>query len=278
MDEYKQNMPKAVPLPACAYFPLNRCNLPAQILGGLGFQEHPVPLHLDGVEEFHTKLFAELEKIRDKRKRAENFQDYMKSGFLLDNPDEAGFTAKYTGRSRDKANYLSLLRGWMFDANGQEAAVLKAWVESRFGLRTRSHGPLDAFGTLNQAYLKARTQGLYNTNALEAQLDLLYTYCQYEVRRCLPSQKHIKLYRGFNGIEEHEILAHTNRRNYILLLNNLNSFTHNRDRASEFGDYIVEINAPLVKLLYMPELLPGVLKGEGEYLVIGGVYSLCLTE
>ena len=75
-------------------------------------------------------------------------------------------------------------------------------------------------------------------------------------------------------MEEHEILDQQDRHNCVLLLNNLNSFTNDRDRADEFGEYILEAKIPLVKLLYFPELLPGRLKGESENLVIGGVQQV----
>ncbi len=266
-------------MPSYARLPINHCNLPSFILGSLTFQQHPVALHLDGVEELHSDLFNSLEAIDDNRARAENFKDYMRSGFLLDHLDEAGFDPACRYRRRDKADYLHLLRGWLFDPDGKEAAVLKSWVESRFGLIPRNHhGPLGVFTSDNyQAYLAARSQGLYNSNALESQLDLLYTYCQYEVRRQFPLRQHIRLYRGINRIHDHEVLQQPNKRTYILILNNLNSFTGNRERADEFGDYILETQVPLAKLLYLPELLPDTLRGENEYLVIGGVYEVNLS-
>jgi NAD+--dinitrogen-reductase ADP-D-ribosyltransferase len=48
-------------LPGSARLPINRCNLPASILGSLSYQRHPVPLKLDGVEELHRSLFAALD-------------------------------------------------------------------------------------------------------------------------------------------------------------------------------------------------------------------------
>lgn len=59
-----------------------------------------------------------------------------------------------------------------------------------------------------------------------------------------------------------------------MLLNNLSSFTRTRDRATEFGDYILEAEIPVQKIFFHSELLPGVLKGEDECLVIGGVYEV----
>ncbi|MCG7986302.1 MAG: NAD(+)--dinitrogen-reductase ADP-D-ribosyltransferase [Candidatus Thiodiazotropha weberae] len=280
MDEYKQSATSGSSLPAYARLPINRCNLPAVILGSLTFQQHPVRLFLDGVAELHADLFIHLQQVPEREQRAIHFMDYMRSGFLLDNLDEAGFSEEEQHRfKRDKADYLRVLLGWMFDADGKEAAVMKSWVESRFGLRTRNHqGPLGDYTTEHyQTYLTDRANGLYNTNGLEAQLDLLYTYCQYEVEKLFPEQTHLTLYRGINQIKEHEILHQFSKREYVILLNNLNSFTSQRERADEFGDYILQAQVPLVKLLYLPDLLPHRLKGENEYLVIGGVYKVNLS-
>ena len=278
MDEHRQSDPATGCLPKHARLPVNHCNLPSFILGNLTFQQHPAPLHLDSVEELHVELFRSLDGIDDCARRSENFQDYMRSCFLLDHLDEAGFDPHCRHR-RNKADYLRMLRGWLFDPDAKEAAVLKSWVESRFGLLPRNHrGPLTDFSSMNYLnYLIDRSRGLYNTNALESQIDLLFTYCQYELRRHYPNQQHIRLYRGINHILEHEVLAQPDKHTYVLILNNLNSFTSNRERADEFGDFILETDVPLVKLLYIPGLLPHTLRGEEEYLVIGGVYQVELS-
>lgn len=270
--------PSPTSLPAFARLPINRCNLPPVILGSLTFQRHPAPLQLDGVEELHKFLFDLLEKSANPDIRAQAFRDYMTANFRLDHLEEAGLSAGGKGSRRNKADYLRILRGWLFDADGREGAVLKSWVESRFGLLPRSHGgPLGDYGGPNyQRYLAARARGLYNTNALESQLDLLYTYCQYELHRRYPERSHLRLYRGTNRLEEHDILARPDKGTAILLFNNLNSFTANRERAGEFGDYILTAAVPQSKLLFFPGLLPDLLRGEEEHLVIGGVYEVRL--
>ncbi|MES9874249.1 MAG: NAD(+)--dinitrogen-reductase ADP-D-ribosyltransferase [Candidatus Sedimenticola sp. 6PFRAG7] len=280
MDDHRQTESQQATLPAHARLPVNHCNLPAVILGGITFQENPAPLHIDGVNELHEAFFSSLEAIADRQQKSENFNDYMRSSFLLDNLEEAGFDENSPGRKRHRADYLRMLRGWHFDADGKEGAVLKGWVESRFGLLPRNHGgPLIDFSSENyQAYLAARAEGLYSANALEAQLDLLYSYCQYEIKQLFPNKRHITLYRGVNRIEEHEVLEQPDKHHYLLLLNNLSSFTRDRERSCEFGDYILEVKVPLAKLLYFPGLLPGKLQGEEEYLVIGGVYSVKATS
>ncbi|MET0121881.1 MAG: NAD(+)--dinitrogen-reductase ADP-D-ribosyltransferase [Candidatus Thiodiazotropha sp. 6PLUC9] len=272
MDENKQSVSQRTSLPAFARLPINRCSLPAVILGSLTFQEHPVKIMLDGVTELHADLFNHLDHVHADQ-RAIHFMEYMRCCFLLDNLDEAGFDVQRARHKREKADYLRILRGWMFDPDGKEAAVLKSWVESRFGLLPINHrGPLGDYSSEHyHRYLSDRAQGLYNTNGLEAQLDLLYTYCQYEIEQIHSTTSHLKLYRGINHIKEHEILHQISKQECILLLNNLNSFTNDRERADEFGDYILQAQIPFVKLLYFPGLLPDSLRGENEYLVIGGV-------
>jgi len=267
--------PQGPSLPACARLSINRCNLPAVILGSLTFQQHPTALHIDGVAELHRDLYRLLAPLERPEHRAHLFMDYLAAHFLLDTPEDAGLERNARLR-RDKADYLRVLRGWSFDADGREAAVLKGWVESRFGLLPRHHGaPIrNAGDAAYHSYLEARAQGLYNTNALEAQLDLLYTYCQYELARQHADRTHLRLYRGVNRLDEHDVLARPDKTRQILLLNNANSFTAQRERADEFGDRILEVDVPLPKILAYSRLLPGRLKGEDEFIVIGGVYEV----
>ncbi len=263
----------AATLPTYARLPINRCNLPAVILGSLTYQQHPAPLQIDGVAELHRDLFRMLGQAEDAAERAQLFIDYVNAHFLLDAPEEVGLTGK-SRLKRDKADYLRVLRGWSFDADGLEGAVLKGWVESRFGLLPRHHGgPIRSSRDETYLhYLEARSHGLYNTNALEAQLDLLYTYCQYELAQCHPARSHLTLYRGVNRLDDHDTLERRSKRERILLLNNVTSFTDQRERADEFGDFILQAEVPLPKVLCYSRLLPGRLKGEDEFIVIGGVY------
>nr|WP_242518599.1 NAD(+)--dinitrogen-reductase ADP-D-ribosyltransferase [Thiorhodovibrio winogradskyi] len=266
-------------LPTSARLPINRCNLPAVILGGLTYQQHPVALKIDGVRDFHRDLFKILAPLTCQDERAAYFIDYMTVHFCLEDLEEAGFTPGPRKKYRCNANYLRMMRGWSFDSDGREGAVLKHWVETRFGLLARHHGgPLDGRDSdAYHAYLVQGSRGLYATNALEAQLDLLYTYCQCELERAYPGQSHLKLYRGINRIDEHEVLARQDGQRYQVLLNNLNSFTSERERADEFGDYILETEVPLAKVFFYNRLLPGMLKGEDEYVVVGGLYDVRIS-
>jgi NAD+--dinitrogen-reductase ADP-D-ribosyltransferase len=264
-------------LPVSARLPINRCNLPASILGSLSYQRHPVPLKLDGVEELHRSLFAALDALPDPGQRAQLFMTHMTAAFSLDHPEEAGYSE--TAHDRARATYLRLMRGWAFDPDGREGAVLKGWVESRFGLLPRHHGgPIRDFsGDTYRRYLEARSRGLYGSNALEAQLDLLYSYCQHELARQRPGQTHLMLYRGVNRVADYEVLREVSPSWRVVLLNSLNSFTLERERAGEFGDFILEVQVPLPKVFFTHRLLPGVLKGEDEFVVVGGVAEMRIS-
>jgi len=276
-DDSSERAPGPVPtLPSAARLPLNRCNLPAVILGSLTYQRHPVPLEIDGVRAFHHDLFELLGPIGGHAARAGSFVHYMTGHFCLEDLEEAGLTPGRRKKKRVNANYLRMVRGWSFDADGREGAVLKAWVETRFGLLARHHrGPL--YGRGSEAYLvylAEAAHGIYATNAIEAQLDLLYTYCQYELARQHPGEDHLTLYRGINRLGEHEVLGREPDGTQVVLLNNLSSFTSERERADEFGDYVLSARVPLPKIFFFNRLLPGMLKGEDEYVVIGGVYGV----
>ncbi len=260
-------------LPAWARLPINRCNLPAVILGSLTFQQHPAVLKLDGVEELHAELFRLLDGIEDQAERVRAFREGLNAHFCLDHLEEAGLDS--ANGKRAKANWLRVLRGWSFDADSREAAVLKGWVESRFGLIPRHHGePLRDFSSRAwQRYEEMRATGLYGTNALEAQLDLLYAYGQYEYARAGESLSHLTLYRGVNRLDDHEVLSDA-APGRVVLFNNISSFSASRERAGEFGDLILQVDVPVAKVFFHCALLPGVLQGEEEYLVIGGAYAV----
>lgn len=267
-----------VSLPRTARLPINRCNLPPGILGGLTFQRAPVALELDGVAQLHRGFFGLLDTLDDATQRAEAFALHMKACFYLDEPEQAGYTTS-SKQKRQKADYLRMVRGWSFDADGREGAALKGWVESRFGLLPRHHGGQirDLSGEAYRRYLEMRATALYGTNALESQFDLLYTYCQYELARQFPGQTHLTLYRGVNRVDEHETLATLGNKHRVVLFNNLNSFTANRERADEFGDYLLSAQVPLSKVFCYTRLLPGMLQGEDEYTVVGGLYEVSIA-
>lgn len=266
-------------LPAFAHLPINRCNLSPVIIGSLSFQHHPTALHIDGIDELHKALFKGLNIRQTHQQRANYFMDYMIVHFRMENLEDAGLMNDDKNK-RSKADYLRILRGWLFDTDSREAAVLKSWVESRFGLLARYHkGELNDYTNENyHIYLQERSIGLYATNALEAQIDLLYSYCQYELALQHKENQRIPLYRGINKIDSYEILKRQGKNQAVILMNNINSFTRNRERADEFGDYILEADIPWQKVLFYSNLLPGLFSGEDEVLVIGGVYEVKIAS
>jgi NAD+--dinitrogen-reductase ADP-D-ribosyltransferase len=277
MDNDKALMsltPPPATLPRSAYRTLNRCNLPAVVLGSLTFQLHPAALHIDGVEALHHDLFRRLDAIGDAGNRAQQFIDYMAVHFRLHAPNEVGLT-EACRIDRSRVDYLRLLRGWGFNADNRDAAVMKGWVESRFGLLPRFHRQTIRCSD-DEAYLHYMHDyavGIYNTNSIEAQLDLLYCYCQYELHRQYRDCQHLTLYRGSNDIEKIRFEGASDNGNPLLLLNNLNSFSSDIERASEFGDQVFLIEVPLSKIVFYAELIPKYLKTENEYIVLGGVYE-----
>jgi NAD+--dinitrogen-reductase ADP-D-ribosyltransferase len=165
----------------------------------------------------------------------------------------------------------------MMDSNSVEGAVLKGWVESRMGLAPTFHKiPIPSIHSPEyMTFAMDRTTGSARTNAINSQLDLLYEYCQFELRRLYPVDGFVRLFRGTNDANDHELLEKTGRREQIVRLNNLVSFTADEERAWEFGDTVWEILAPPAKVFFYSGLLPtSILKGEGEYLVIGGDYRV----
>ena len=113
------------------------------------------------------------------------------------------------------------------------------------------------------------------------QLDLLYTFCQDELRRRFPGARCKTLYRGTHDPEEYAIhrqnsrLASPSRRIALVQLNNLSSFTSDPEVAWEFGSSAWEVEVPLAKIVFFSGLLPkSLLSGESEHLVLGGYYNV----
>lgn len=274
MDNYtttqqKQTMPS---LPANSYLPVNRCNLPAKILGSLAFQAHPVELLIDGVFELHNDFFVKLSEISNINDRKIAFVNYMQTFFSLSN-EKCPEAEQY---DRIKADYLCMLRGWMFDSNNREGAIIKGWIESRFGLLPRWHKqkidlPEDEAYAI---YMHERTTGIYNTNAIEAQLDLLYSFCQHELKQRYPDKQHFKLYRGTDFIDQYDLIERTDNTHVIIQMNSANSLSKSSERAGEFGSTVLEINVPKEKIFYFDQLLDQKLQGEGEHITIGGLYRV----
>lgn len=263
-----------IALPNKARLPINRCNLPADIIGSLTYQSHPQAILLDGIQELHHELYDHLGVLEELHQRQQKFLDYMNVHFKLHASEEVGYQQN-ARIDRRRANYINVIKGWFFDSNSIEGAVLKAWAESRFGLITRYHKKLRLVTGEDDYddFLEDRAKGLYNTNALESQLDLLYSYCQYELGISETNTRHWTLYRGINRLDSLDTLQKDDKQR-VVLLNNVNSFSRIRERACEFGDNIIEVKVPLTKIIFFCGLLPLHTAGESEAIVLGGLYRI----
>jgi NAD+---dinitrogen-reductase ADP-D-ribosyltransferase len=251
----------------------NLVGVPTGLIASTAFNAYPVPLHIASVCDANRSLFAMLGEAENSEIAAGMFEAYMATMFDLDDQDRDG-----RGPARFRASsYLRLLRGWGYEANSPEGAVLKGWVESRFGLFPTFHkAPITRFsGPAWIAYVEEKMSSRFHSNAIQSQLDLLYEFCQWSLKRFHSTgRNHITLFRGTNSFEEQQLLERLDRRRVVVRLNSLLSFTSERELAESFGDTILEVEVPVVKILFFNSLLPKhALKGEGEYVVIGGDYE-----
>lgn len=257
----------------------NLIGLPTELLASTDFNAHPQPLHIAGTRETNRGLFQRLAQTDTLAEAGEIFQDYMSVVFGFADEQRLGVDAQ--GRRRYRGSYLRLLQDWGFDSNNPQGAVLKGWVESRFGLFPTFHkAPLTGFSTPAwMEYIEDKMNSRYHNNCIYLQLDLLYEFCQWAIARFqVPAERYLKLYRGVDTLAEQAVLERGEHR-IKLRMNNIVSFTGRRGIASEFGAYILEAQIPVVKLMFFNDLLPRhALRGEGEYLVIGGDYWVSVTR
>lgn len=252
---------------------MNLCDQPGWIIASCDFNTQPEPIEIAGVRRSNRHLFKQLDTIDDAAKRGRVFHEYLCVKFALHHWDQHAGKA----RSSLRNSYVRFLNGWGMDSNSIEGAVLKSWVQSRFGV-----GPTYHRGLLNnrpddedQRFARDRMKGRARTNAIDAQLDLVYEFCQYELKRRHPNKNQLILFRGTNDPEEHFVRSTQSRRRSIVRLNNLVSFTADRERAWEFGSTVWRATIAFSKIVFFSSLLSGsILQGEAEYLVIGGDYEV----
>ena len=247
----------------------NRCNLPAWVVASWEFNDDPRPLEIQGVHSANAFLFRTLDGIDDPDERARRFDDWMDVRFQLHQwRDQSTELARKSLRN----GYLRFLRGWAVDASSMEGAVLKGWVESRIGIPPTFHHERidDRDGEAYVRYLRDRMVGMARTSAIQDQLDLVYTFTQYELRRRLPGERWLTLYRGQHDGE----LAIAERRGGDELIVNLNSvcsFTDEPERAWEFGTTVWRARVACARIFCASWLFPrSMLRSEREVLVIGG--------
>jgi NAD+--dinitrogen-reductase ADP-D-ribosyltransferase len=265
------------------WYGTNLVGVSARVLASTAFNHHPVPLAIAGTCETHPGLFALLERSHDHQEAQDMFVHYLSIAFGLRKPapDELRSMGQSEQR-RWRSSWRKLLQGWGMDANGVAGAVLKGWVESRFGLAPSFHkAPLARFPSPAWiTYLQEKASSRLNNNNIYQQLDLLYEFCQWSLRRirsqshAAPAQ-HLRLWRGSNQCEEQLIAGRLQNRRCTVRLNNIVSFSLSQEDASCFGDWVFEVQVPISKVLVFPDLLPGqVLQGEQEVLALGGNFDV----
>jgi NAD+--dinitrogen-reductase ADP-D-ribosyltransferase len=270
---YHQNIVEDHSRSSCS---LNRCNLSPWIISSEEFQANPLPLEIDGARTTDLGLFRGLEKIPDAAQRSQFFHDYLCAKFSLNEKFELH------GKSKSPYSYVHLLRAWGADSNGPAGAVLKSWVESRFGLLATYHkGRLAEDRAAREAFMFDRTRGAAKSIGVLMQLDLLYTFCQDELIRRFPEERWKMLYRGTHDSEEYTIRKQDGEteerspRTALVQLNNLSSFASDAEVAWEFGSSAWEVKVPFAKIIFFSGLLPkSCLAGESEHLVLGGYYNV----
>lgn len=254
----------------------NLIGLSAAYIASPDFNRHPQPLHIAGTRDAAPGLFEHLEQQTDRADCGRIFQDYMNVVFGYE--AEQRLRADRFGRRRYRNSYLRLIQDWGLDSNNAQGAVFKGWLESRFGLFPTYHKQhINGFsGEAWMEYIEDKMNSRYHNNCIYMQLDLLYEFCQWVIERFrFPAATHKTLYRGVNALDDDDVAEGRDKPHKILRFNSIVSFTDRRSIASEFGAYILEVQVPMVKLIFFNELLPHhALRGEAEYLVIGGDYRV----
>ena len=265
------------------WYTTNLVGVPAPVLASCAFNLNPVPLSIAGTRETHPGLFALLERSQDLNEARAMFVHYLVIAFGLRKPESHELAAMGMAEQRRwRSSWRKLLQGWGMDANGPAGAVLKGWVESRFGLVPGFHkAPLARFPSPAwMTYLEEKTASRYHNNNIHQQLDLLFEFCQWALRRFPPPgsatpARHLRLWRGSNQCEEQVVAGRLQDRRCTIRLNNIVSFSLSHADAACFGDWIFEAQVPACKVLVFPGLLPGqVLQGEQEVLALGGDYDV----
>jgi NAD+--dinitrogen-reductase ADP-D-ribosyltransferase len=252
---------------------VNRCNLPPWVIASEEFNDRPIRLRLSGVREENAYFFDMIRDVEDRHQRGRTLDEFMKVKFRLYEWDQ------HTGSARRglRNSYVRFFRGWGVDSNSIEGAVLKDWVRSRFGLTITYHGGKLVGENDEDDYRFAvdRMKGMACTNSVYSQFDLLYEFCQEELYRHRGGADHLTLFRGTYDAGEYDVIRNDGKRRSCVRLNSLSSFTSDHELAWEFGSRVWKVQVPLTKIVFFSDLLPGsILRGEHEYLVLGGEFRV----
>lgn len=95
----------------------------------------------------------------------DKFRRYLEIVFRLKTSD---YERKHAEERRFNPSYLKLIEGWGFDSNSPQGAVLKGWVESRFGLTPTYHrAPLHRYPSKAWIrYLEEKYSSRFHNNSI----------------------------------------------------------------------------------------------------------------
>jgi len=149
----------------------NLIGIPTPFFASIQYNESPSEIHINGVREMYQPFFEVLDRFAEED-HAPLFFEHMRALFNLDDQELTGKSKRY------QAGFMRLIRGWFFDSNRPEGAVLKGWAESRFGLKALYHnGILTGIQTpAYLAYMAEKMHPRFHYNSIYAQLDLVYEY------------------------------------------------------------------------------------------------------
>ena len=251
------------------YSTYNLININSKYFGSLDYNEKIQDVSIMGVYEYHRDFYKAIEKADTLLLANEIFDNYISELFELN----------YKVKGKRVGSLYKILMGWMFNSNGYEGAVLKGWIESRFGIIPNFH-KVKIDNMENESYYEYLVEKMsqrVNKNAIYSQLDLLYHHTQVVIKKFFSSYKpKIILYRGIYNLEENEIIKWLNKKTAIMGHNNISSFTAVKNIAEQFGNRILRIEVPYTKIVFFSDVTPlHHFSGEQEFIIIGGEY---LTE
>lgn len=250
------------------YHSTNRINIPARLFVSREYNIGVHEIEIDGVMLYNKCLFQAIAGAPDVKSASAVFEGYMEQIFEL----EERVNGKKVG------SFHRVLKSWLFDSNSRAGAVVKGWVENRFGLIPFFHKkPITGLHTEEYyEYMQDKMDTRTNRNSMYSQFDLLYTYVQTIIKAFYPQYvPRITLYRGVNDLSEHHIIEEKSRRNYCIEQNSVASFTSEKEIAEQFGSIVLKAEIPYTKIAYFSGALPErSFNGEMEYLVLGGRYDM----
>ena len=143
----------------------NLVGLPTDLLASCTFNDNPTPLHISGVREMNKNMFEMLAQASDLPDAGEAFTCYMMAMFGIDPEQRESTIDRGNGakRRRYRSSFLRLIKGWGYDSNSPEGAVLKGWVESRFGI----------FPTFHKEIIRRISSGAWTTYVEEKNVEPL---------------------------------------------------------------------------------------------------------